>query len=81
MTLYLIDWNNGFIGGYTEHDGGLEQIFNTPKGCVFDDLKRVNATSIKIFTPEEFDEFRGYHMPSLQEYLCKTLLKYDKSAV
>ena len=64
--LYLVDWGNGFLGGYDED---FTQTFNTPSRIVFDDLKRLGVRNVKIITPEELDELRGYHKPSMQEYL------------
>lgn len=64
--LYLVDWGNGFLGGF---DTEFEQTFNTPSRSVFDDLKRLGVRNVRIITPQELDELRGYHKPSLQEYL------------
>lgn len=64
--LYLVDWGNGFLGGYDED---FTQTFNTPSRIVFDDLKRLGVRDVKIITPKELDELRGYHRPSMQEYL------------
>lgn len=64
--LYLVDWGNGFLGGY---DGDFTQTFNTPSRMVFEDLKRLGVREIRIITPKELDELRGYHKPSVQEYL------------
>lgn len=64
--LYLVDWGNGFLGGYDED---FTQTFNTPAKMVFDDLKHYGVKNIKIITPQELDELRGYHKPSMQEYL------------
>ena len=66
MFLFLVDWGNGFIGGYSRD---FVQEFNTPKGSIFDDLERLNVSKIKIITPAQLDELRGYHRPSMQEYL------------
>lgn len=64
--LYLVDWGNGFLGGYDEK---FEQAFNTPSRMVFDDLKRLGVKNVRIIMPNELDELRGYHKPSLQKYL------------
>ena len=64
--MYLVDWGNGFLGGYSKE---FEQTFNTPSKSVFDDLKMMGVTDVKIITPLELDKLRGYHNPSLQEYL------------
>lgn len=63
--MYLVDWGNGFLGGYDED---FAQTFNTPSRIVFDDLKYLGVRNVKIITPEELDELRGYHKPSMQEY-------------
>lgn len=63
--IYLVDWGNGFLGGFSEE---FEQTFNTPSKIVFDDLKRMGVKNVKIITPSELDELRGYHNPSSQEY-------------
>lgn len=63
---YLVDWNNGYVGGF---NADFTQRFNGPKECVFDDLKISGIREVKIITPEELDELRGYHKPTLQEYL------------
>ncbi len=52
MFVYLVDWDNGFVGGYAED---FSQQFNTPKREVFDDLKRHGISVIKIITPQELD--------------------------
>ncbi len=65
MLTYLVDWGNGFVGGYTED---FNQQFNTPKREVFDVLKTRGISSIKIITPLELDELRGFHKPTSQEY-------------
>lgn len=67
MFLYLVDWGNGFVGGFTKE---FTQKFNTPKCEIFDDLKLNGVESIKILTPQELDELRGCHKPTLQEYLA-----------
>ena len=64
--LYLVDWGNGFIGGF---DKEFTQTFNTPSNIIFNDLKWCGVREFKIITPEELDKLRGYHKPSLQEYL------------
>lgn len=64
--LYLVDWGNGFLGGFNKE---YTQMFNTPSESVFDDLKRLEVKNVKIITPQELDELRGYHKPNLQEYL------------
>ncbi len=69
MFTYLVDWGNGFVGGYTED---FNQQFNTPKQEVFDDLKMRGISSIKIITPQELDELRGFHKPTSQEYFHNT---------
>lgn len=66
MISYLVDWGNGFIGGYSKD---FDQRFNTPKQDVFDDMKRCGICDLKIITPQELDKLRGFHKPSLQEYL------------
>ena len=67
--LYLVDWGNGFIGGFAGCDDEYRQVFNTPSRSVFDDLKRLGVRDCRIISPMEFDSIRGYHKPSLQEYL------------
>lgn len=64
--LYLVDWGNKFVGGYDEK---FEQVFNTPVTSVFDDLRRLRVKRTKIITPVELDALRGYHKPTMQEYL------------
>lgn len=64
--MYLVDWGNGFVGGFNDK---YEQEFNTPSKFVFDDLKRLGIKDVRLITPKELDELRGYHKPSLQEYL------------
>lgn len=66
MISYLVDWGNGFVGGYS---ADFEQKFNTPKREVFDDLVRCGICNLKIITPRELDELRGFHKPTMQEYL------------
>lgn len=65
MFLYLVDWGNGFIGGYTRN---LDQQFNTPKRDIFDDLKFYKVESFKIITPQKLNKLRGFCKPSSQEY-------------
>lgn len=72
---YLVDWSNGFVGGYTED---FKQQFNTPKQELFDDLKRLHISEIKIISPQELDALRGYHKPNFQEYLAGTRTKEAK---
>ena len=57
MIFYLVDWGNGFIGGYTKD---FDQRFNTPKREVFDDLKRCGVETLKIISPQELDKLRGF---------------------
>lgn len=64
--MYLVDWGNGFLGGFSQE---FEQTFNTPSKSAFDALKRMGVKEVKIITPQELDELRGYHKPSMQEYL------------
>ena len=71
--IYLVDWGNGFLGGFSEE---FEQTFNTPSKSVFDDLKRMGVRNVKIITPHELDELRGYHKPTLQEHLCFPVRPY-----
>lgn len=66
MFLYLVDWGNGFVGGF---DKQFHQEFNSPQSLVFSDLKLKRVEQIKIITPHELDELRGHHKPTLQEYL------------
>lgn len=63
---YLVDWENGFIGGYDEE---FTQQFNTPAKGILDVLKFYGVREFKIITPEELDNLRGYHKPILQESL------------
>ena len=64
--MYVVDWGNGFLGGFSND---FEQTFNTPSKMVFDDLKRLGVKNVKIITPHELDTLRGFHKPTLQEYL------------
>ena len=65
MIFYLVDWGNGFIGGYTKD---FDQRFNTPKREVFDDLKRCGVETLKIISPQELNKLRGFHKPTFEEY-------------
>ena len=67
MISYLVDWGNGFVGGFTKD---FNQRFNTPNQDVFDDLKRCGISDLRIITPPELDELRGFHKPTAQEYFC-----------
>ena len=64
-VFYLVEWGNGFLGGYDED---FTQTFNTPSRAVFEDLRRLGVRNVKIITPKELDELRGYHKPSMREY-------------
>lgn len=66
MISYLVDWGNGFIGGYSKD---FDQCFNTPKKEVFDDMKHYGVCDLRIISPQELDKLRGFHKPSLREYL------------
>jgi hypothetical protein len=67
VVSYLVDWGNGFVGGFTKD---FDQEFNGPKRGVFDDLKCYGISDLKIITSRELDELRGFHKPTLQEYFC-----------
>lgn len=66
MFLYLVDWGNGFVGGF---DKRFTQRFNASESLVYLHLRLNNVEKIKIITPAELDELRGYHKPTMQEYL------------
>lgn len=55
MISYLVDWGNGFVGGYDEH---LDQNFNTPKGQLFDSLQFYGMNNLNVITPEQLDSMR-----------------------
>lgn len=65
---YLVDWNNGFVGGFNEK---YQQIFNTPKEMVFDDIisHELLGRILQVITSEELDALRGYHAPTLELFL------------
>lgn len=65
---YLVDWNNGFIGGFNEK---YQQIFNTSKEMVFDDIisHELSGRVLQAITSEELDALRGYHAPTLELFL------------
>ena len=64
---YLVDWNNGYIGGY---DDKFNQRFNTDKKSIIDYLKLYEIDIVKIISPDELNKLRGYKKPSLEEYLA-----------
>lgn len=64
MISYLVDWGNGFVGGFTKE---FSQQFNTPKREVFDDMVHCGIEDLKIITPQDLDDLRGFHKPSLQD--------------
>ena len=64
---YLVDWGNGYIGGY---DNKFNQQFNTDKESIIDDLKRYKIDTVKIISSDELNKLRGYKKPSLEEYLA-----------
>ncbi len=66
MSLYLVNWGNGFVGGYDSVD--YTQVFNTSTKFLWDDLMRMNVKEFYIITPEDLDRYRGYHKPSMGEY-------------
>lgn len=63
--LYLVDWGNGFIGGF---DKDFHQAFNTPARDVSNDLKSYGVKETKAITPKQLDELRGYHRQTLEEF-------------
>lgn len=65
MISYLVDWGNGFVGGYTKD---FDQQFNTSKSKIFDDLKLYGTENLKIITPSELNELRGFNKPTMNEY-------------
>lgn len=65
MLSYLVDWGNGYVGGYTEN---LDQQFNTPKQNLFETLKLYEVENFKFITPLELDELRGFYKPKSQEF-------------
>lgn len=66
MVSYLVDWKNGFVGGYTKD---FEQMFCVPRQEVFDSMVFYGIGDLKIITRQELDELRGFHLPTLEEYL------------
>lgn len=64
---YLVDWNNGYIGGY---DNEFNQRFNTDKKSIIDDLKLYKIDTVKIISSDELNKLRGYKKPSLEDYLA-----------
>ena len=64
MISYLVDWGNGFVGGYTKD---FDQQFNTSKLTVFDDLKSCGTENLKIITPSELNELRGFIKPTMNK--------------
>lgn len=69
MISYLVDWGNGFIGGYTKD---FNQQFNTPEQDLFFSMKCNGISDLRIITPQELDNLRGFHKPNLCEYLRGT---------
>lgn len=53
---YLVDWENGLIGGFNED---FVQLFNTKKEWIFDDLKLYDMKTVTIITPNELNVLRG----------------------
>lgn len=66
MISYLVDWDNGFVGGYTKD---FDQQFNTSKSTVFDNLKLHGVENLKIITPSELNELRSFSKPTMDECL------------
>jgi len=64
--LYVVDWGNGFFGGF---DKNFKQAFNTPARDLERDLKSYRVMEHRIITPQQLDELRGYHKPTLAQYL------------
>lgn len=68
MISYLVDWDNGFVGGYTKD---FDQQFNVSKSTVFDNLKLHGIENLKIITPSELNELRGFSKPTMDECLTE----------
>lgn len=63
---YIVKWGNGFVGGFDE---SFTQLWNGSEQSLVDDMVFYNIDEIEIITPQELDSKRGYHKPSLYDYL------------
>lgn len=66
MFVWLVDWGNGFIGGFNFE---FEQLWNSPKELLINDLKFYEVELIRVITPAELDRLRGFHRPAFEEYI------------
>lgn len=65
MISYIVDWGNGFIGGYDED---LDQNFNTPKGQLFDSLQFYGVKDLNVITPEQLDSMREKRYENIKDH-------------
>lgn len=65
MISYLVDWRNGFVGGYDED---LDQNFNTPKGQLFDSLQLYGVKNLNVITPEQLDNMRKKRYEDIKDH-------------
>ena len=63
---YIVRWGNGFAGIF---DKSFDQLCNTREKYVLEELSRNGVENALIISPAQLDELRGYHKPSLEEYL------------
>lgn len=68
MLAYLVDWGNGYIGGFTKD---FDQLFNIHKLQDRDGLWPCDFRNAKVITPEKLDELRGTHKPTLRALLTQ----------
>lgn len=61
-----IGWGNGFTGGF---DKQFNQLWNGSERSLLDDLQFYGIKKIEVITPEELNEKRGFHKPTMEEYL------------
>ena len=66
---YIVKWGNGFVGGFDEN---CEQLWNGSEESLVDDLAFYHIDEVKIISQKELDEIRGYHKPTIEEYLSET---------
>lgn len=62
---YVVRWGNGFTGGF---DKQFKQLWNGPERYLLNDLQFYGIKKIEVITPEELDEKRGFHKPTMEEY-------------
>lgn len=77
VVCYLVDWENGYVGGFSEN---FEQLFNTKKRYLLTTLSGYEHDELEIFPKEELERRRQYALmdiPMEKPRLFSVVLKND----